>query len=79
MSGGRSAASAHWGRLLAVFAISLAILATEVVGGLVSGSLALLADAGHMLTDVSGIGLSLLAIWFAARPTTTRRSFGYYR
>jgi cobalt-zinc-cadmium efflux system protein len=75
----QSAARTHRRRLLAVFGITLAILATEVVGGLLSGSLALLADAGHMLTDVSGIGLSLLAMWFATRPATPRRSFGYYR
>ncbi len=75
----QSAARAHRRRLLAVLGITVAILATEVVGGLLSGSLALLADAGHMFTDVSGIGVSLLAVWFAARPATPRRSFGYYR
>ncbi len=79
MTGSHSAAGIHRSRLLMVLGITLAILATEVVGGLLSGSLALLADAGHMLTDVSGIGLSLLAIWFASRPATPRRSFGYYR
>lgn len=79
MSKVQSAAAAHRVRLLAVFGITVAILATEVVGGLLAGSLALLADAGHMLTDASGIGLSLLAIWFAGRPATPRRSFGYYR
>jgi cobalt-zinc-cadmium efflux system protein len=75
----QSAAGAYRRRLLAVLGITVAILATEVVGGLLSGSLALLADGGHMFTDVSGIGLSLLAIWFATRPATPRRSFGYYR
>ena len=59
--------------------ITSTILVVEVVGGLVSGSLALLADAGHMLTDVAGIGLSLSAIWFAGRPATPERTFGYYR
>jgi cobalt-zinc-cadmium efflux system protein len=76
---GQSAARAGRGRLLAVFLISLAVLVVEVVGGLVTGSLALLADAGHMLTDVAGIGLALLAIWFAGRPATPERTFGHYR
>jgi cobalt-zinc-cadmium efflux system protein len=76
---GQSAARAGRGRLLAVFFVSLAILVVEVVGGLVTGSLALLADAGHMLTDVAGIGLALLAIWFAGRPATPERTFGHYR
>jgi hypothetical protein len=54
-------------------------LLAEVVGGLITGSLALLADAGHMLTDVGGLGLALLAINFAARPATPERTYGYYR
>jgi cobalt-zinc-cadmium efflux system protein len=76
---GTSAAGAHRGRLLVVFLLTSAVLILEVVGGLLSGSLALLADAGHMLTDAAGIGLALLAIWFAARPATPARTFGYYR
>lgn len=51
----------------------------EVVGGLVTGSLALLADAGHMLTDVAGICLSLFAIWFASKPPTPSNTYGYVR
>jgi cobalt-zinc-cadmium efflux system protein len=74
-----SVAAAHRGRLAAVFALTLAVLLVEVVGGLVSGSLALLADAGHVLTDVAGVGLALLAIWFAGRPAGVARTFGYYR
>ena len=74
-----SAAAAHRGRLVAVFAISLAILVIEVVGSVVTNSLALLADAGHVLADVAGIGLALLAIWFAGRPATAGRTFGYLR
>jgi cobalt-zinc-cadmium efflux system protein len=76
---GVSAAGTHRGRLLAVFTVTMTVLVVEVVGGLVSGSLALLADAGHMLTDAAGIGLALLAIWFGARPATPERTFGYYR
>jgi cobalt-zinc-cadmium efflux system protein len=54
-------------------------LAVEVIGGLVTHSLALLADAGHMLTDVSGLGLALIAIRFAKRPPTAERTYGLYR
>ncbi len=54
-------------------------LIIEVVGGLLTGSLALLADAGHMLTDVAGISLSLFAIWFASKPPTVTNTYGYVR
>ena len=74
-----SAASASRNRLIAVLGLSLVILVVEAVGAFASNSLALLADAGHMLTDVSGIGLALLAIWFAGRAPTVDRSFGYLR
>jgi cobalt-zinc-cadmium efflux system protein len=74
-----SAAAANRGRLLAVFALTLTIFAVEVAGGLLANSLALLADAGHMLTDVAGIGLALLAIWIGARPAGPERTFGYHR
>jgi cobalt-zinc-cadmium efflux system protein len=74
-----SAAAEHRGRLAVVFAITVAVLVVEVVGAALSGSLALFADAGHVLADGAGIGLALLAIRFAARPTTPQRTFGYYR
>lgn len=74
-----SAAGASRGKLLVVLALVVAYLLVEVVGSLLTGSLALLADAGHMLTDAVGVGLALLAIWFGARPVTPRRSYGYYR
>jgi cobalt-zinc-cadmium efflux system protein len=51
----------------------------EAAGGWLTGSLALLADAGHMLADVAAIGLALLAVWFSSRPATPRKTFGYYR
>jgi cobalt-zinc-cadmium efflux system protein len=54
-------------------------MVVEVVGGLISGSLALLADAAHMLSDVAALGVALGAIWLAERPPTLRRSFGYQR
>jgi cobalt-zinc-cadmium efflux system protein len=74
-----SAAAAHRGKLVAVLLLTLAIFAVEVVGGIISNSLALLADAGHMLTDVAGVGMALLAIWFAGRSPTNGRSYGYLR
>jgi cobalt-zinc-cadmium efflux system protein len=74
-----SAAAAHGTRLVVVFFITLSILLIEVVGGLLSNSLALLADAGHVFTDVFGIGFALAAIWFAGRPATSDRTFGFLR
>ena len=74
-----SAAAANRSRLVAVLLLSLAILVVEVVGAIASNSLALLADAGHMLTDVAGVGMALLAISFAGRPPTSGRTFGYLR
>ena len=74
-----SAASANRGRLGLVFGITLAVFLVELVGGFVSNSLALLADAGHMFTDVAGIGLALLAIQFAGRPADGGRTYGYLR
>jgi cobalt-zinc-cadmium efflux system protein len=79
MNGSRSAAGARRGRLLAVFLITSTVLLAEVVGGILSNSLALLADAGHMFTDVAGMGLALGAIWLAARPANRERTFGLYR
>lgn len=54
-------------------------MAAEVVGGLLTGSLALLADAAHMLTDAGGLALALIAIRFAERPATPQKTFGYVR
>jgi cobalt-zinc-cadmium efflux system protein len=62
-----------------VLAISTAILVVEIVGAVWSGSLALLADAGHMLTDVAGLSLGLLAAALAGRPATLQRTWGYRR
>lgn len=72
-------AANHRGRLAAVLAIALGVFVLEVVGAAVANSLALLADAGHVLTDASGIALALAAIWFAQRPASSDRTFGYLR
>lgn len=60
-------------------ALSIAYLFVELVGGYLTNSLALLADAGHMFTDVAALALSYGAMWFASRPPTPKRSYGYYR
>lgn len=54
-------------------------MVAEAVGGWLSNSLALLADAGHMLTDVAALTLTLFAFWFADRPATSKKTYGYYR
>lgn len=59
--------------------ITSAVLVVEAVGGLLSRSLALLADAGHMLTDVAALGLGLFAFWLSARPPSARHTFGWRR
>jgi cobalt-zinc-cadmium efflux system protein len=74
-----SAAGASRGRLLIVLGLVVAYLVVEVAGSLFTNSLALLADAGHMLTDAVGVGLALLAIHFAAKPATAAKTYGYYR
>jgi cobalt-zinc-cadmium efflux system protein len=65
--------------LTVVLALTASLTVVEVVGGLLTGSLALLADAGHMLSDNLSLGLALFAAWLAGRPTTPERSFGYQR
>jgi cobalt-zinc-cadmium efflux system protein len=74
-----SAGGGHGSRLAIVLVISVTILVVEVVGALVSGSLALLADAGHMLADVAGLSLALVAAKLADRPATDQRTWGYRR
>ncbi len=59
--------------------ITAAVLVIELIGGIYSNSLALLADAGHMFTDVAALSLSSFAIWFAAKPATPRKTYGFYR
>ncbi|HXV92378.1 MAG TPA: cation diffusion facilitator family transporter [Pseudonocardia sp.] len=79
-AGAASASGRHTRRLWISLAILLVFLALEVTVGLATGSLALLSDAGHMLTDVLGVGMALAAITAARRGATSdRRTFGLYR
>ena len=66
-------------RLGVVLALTLAFMIVEAVGGWISGSLALLADAGHMLTDAGALGLTLLSAWIALRPASHSKTYGYQR
>ena len=66
-------------RLVLVLALTAVYAVAEVVGGLLSNSLALLADAGHMLTDIMALSLALLANWTARRPPDAARTYGYQR
>ena len=66
-------------RLWWVLGLTATFLVVEAVGGWVAGSLALLADAGHMLTDVGALGLSLLTAWIARRPANDEKTYGYQR
>lgn len=62
-----------------VFALSASFMVVQVVVGWWTNSLALLADAAHLFVDAAGVGLSLLAVWFAERPATAEKTYGYYR
>jgi cobalt-zinc-cadmium efflux system protein len=66
-------------KLVLAFALTAAMMAIEVVGGLWSGSLALLADAGHMMVDALALLLAVVGAWMATRPADARRSYGYGR
>src|SRR5438094_9604092 len=73
-SGDRAASS-----LKAALFISATFLIAEFIGALYTNSLALLADSGHMLTDVAALSLSLAAAWFSTRPATPQKTYGFYR
>jgi cobalt-zinc-cadmium efflux system protein len=67
-------------RLLAIaLGITVALLIAEVIGGILTGSLALIADGGHMASDAGALGLSLGAVWLATRPATKGRTYGFAR
>ena len=65
--------------LVVTLVLTVGTMVVEFVAGLWTGSLALLADAGHMLTDATALGLALIATWLAARPPTPAKTYGYYR
>lgn len=81
MSGdhGHSAAGKNKKQLRIALGLTTAYMTAEVVGGILTGSLALLADAGHMMTDAAALGMALIAISFSARAATPQRSYGFYR
>ncbi|MBK6799352.1 MAG: cation transporter [Acidobacteria bacterium] len=64
-------------KLLLVLALTFGYMIAELVGGYLSNSLALLSDAGHMFTDVAALALSLLAVRFASRPATPKKTYGF--
>jgi cobalt-zinc-cadmium efflux system protein len=66
-------------RLKIALGITAVYMVVEAVGGWLTNSLALIADAGHMLTDVAALSLTLFAFWFGARPATPKKTYGYYR
>ena len=66
-------------RLAWALGLAAGFMVVEVVGGLLANSLALLADAGHMLSDVAALGLALFALWMAGRPSGPGRTYGHYR
>lgn len=74
-----SAAAKNKRPLTIVFVLTAGYMLAEAVGGILTGSLALVADAGHMLTDSAALGLALLAIRFAERPATPQKTYGYLR
>jgi cobalt-zinc-cadmium efflux system protein len=78
-SHGRHRSSDNWRRLSIVLSLTLLYMIAEAVGAWFTGSLALLADAGHMFTDVAALALALTAVWFGSRPATSKKTFGYYR
>ena len=74
-----SAGARYQSRLLLVLGLTAAFMVVEAVVGFLADSLVLIADAGHMLTDVAGVGLALSAIWLARKPANERKTYGYYR
>src|SRR5919107_2877113 len=66
-------------KLKIVIVITLAYLFVQVIFGFITGSLALLADAGHMFTDVGGLAMSLFAMVYSRKPSTAKHTYGYYR
>lgn len=76
---GHSHSEANSKRLMLTLCLAAGYMVAEIVGGLISNSLALLADAGHMFSDVASLALSVFAIWISSRPAGSQQTFGYYR
>ncbi len=74
-----SATGRHRRRLVFALVLTGGYMLVEAIVGYLANSLVLLADAGHMLTDVAGLSFALIAIWFAQRPATVGKTYGYYR
>lgn len=79
LHGGAPSRESNRRRLTIVFCLAAGYSLTEVAGGIWTGSLALLADAFHLLSDVGALGLSLFAVWMSQRPPSARRTFGHSR
>lgn len=77
--GSKKAGNNHQLRLWWVLLLSLSYMVAEIVGGIWSGSLALMADAGHMAIDTMAIALGLFAVWIARKPATLEKTYGYHR
>ena len=65
--------------MVLAFLLTSGFMVAELVGGILANSLALMADAGHMVSDAAALGLGLFAMWIASRPHTERRTFGFHR
>ncbi|MET3952630.1 cation diffusion facilitator family transporter [Arthrobacter sp. UYEF36] len=74
-----AAGASNRGKLIIVFSITFAVMIAEIIGALLAGSLALLADAGHMFTDSTGLLIALIAASLALKPATSKRTWGYKR
>lgn len=79
MQNHRESRQASQRALALALGITASIFIAEAVGGILTNSLALLADAGHMASDVAALGLSMFAIWMAMRPATVTRTYGFHR
>lgn len=79
LDGHATATGKHRKRLIIVLSITASIFLVQVVGAILSQSLALLADAGHMLTDATGVAVALIASVIATLPATSKRTFGFLR
>lgn len=79
LGGHATATGKHRKRLVLVLVITLSVVVVQLIGAFVSGSLSLLADSGHMLTDATGVAIALIASLIAGLPATSRRTFGYLR